>query len=712
MAEFGDTKSRINLRDIKYSYITKKIFSFLNEKQLLKMIIYRKELQKMLSIDIEDYKKISQICKIGEKNGNGKEFIINTNILIFEGEYSKGIRNGKGKEYYLSGKLKFEGVYLKGKRWNGKGYNINGNIEFEIKEGNGYIKEFNFYGKLEFEGDYLNGIRNGKGNEYYNGELKFEGEYLNGIRNGKGKEYNSFGNLIFEGEYLNGIRNGKGKTYNNYGELKFEGEYLNGIRNGKGKEYYNYGKLIFEGEYLYGIRNGKGKEYDNNGRLIFEGEYLNGKRNGKGKDYNYGMSIFEGEYLKGKRWNGKRKEYNNYVESEFEVEYLNGIIWKVNGYNINASNKFEIKHGQGYIKNLIDNNHSFKNTITKKYSHQIEKVFSYNIIKKEKYLLLNNEISFTILCNPKKNYQKELANIDEILKKESKFYQEKDFEDQKLIKGGLFSNIYSSVYIKDKQEVCLKKINIENMKKYYEQNELSENSCERDIKNEIELLKLFSDKANSVKYYGDYDKIVEKTIIMEKCECDLEDFLKKRGAFSTDEIKNIFRDINEIFKIMQQKKIIHRDLKLKNFLVKYLDKEKSKYIVKLSDYGIGKFLNKANKANTFSGYKGTDEYMAPEMALGKTKEYKNNYDIFSLGIILYQLAHNPLNNNLRHPFKIEKDQFLLITYCNLYDKDNYVIDFDESIKCEEYKDLVKLMLKLNPENRLNWDQYFAHPFFK
>jgi len=116
MAELGDTKSRINLRNIKYSYITKKIFSFLNEKQLLKMIIYRKELQKMLLIDIEDYKKISNIYKIVEKTGNGKEFIINSNILIFEGEYLNGKRDGKGKEYYLNGQLKFEGEYLDGKR--------------------------------------------------------------------------------------------------------------------------------------------------------------------------------------------------------------------------------------------------------------------------------------------------------------------------------------------------------------------------------------------------------------------------------------------------------------------------------------------------------------------------------------------------------------------------------------------------------------------
>ena len=33
-------------------------------------------------------------------------------ILIFEGEYLNGKRNGKGKEYYYDEKLKFEGEYL------------------------------------------------------------------------------------------------------------------------------------------------------------------------------------------------------------------------------------------------------------------------------------------------------------------------------------------------------------------------------------------------------------------------------------------------------------------------------------------------------------------------------------------------------------------------------------------------------------------------
>ena len=82
MSEFEYIKSKIDLKDIKSSYIIKKIFSFLDEEQKLKMIVYNKELQKMHLIDIDDYKEISGKYKVGEKNGKGNEYIIDTNILI------------------------------------------------------------------------------------------------------------------------------------------------------------------------------------------------------------------------------------------------------------------------------------------------------------------------------------------------------------------------------------------------------------------------------------------------------------------------------------------------------------------------------------------------------------------------------------------------------------------------------------------------------
>ena len=39
---------------------------------------------------------------------------------------------------------------------------------------------------------------------------------------------------------------------------------------------------------------------------------------------------------------------------------------------------------------------------------------------------------------------------------------------------------------------------------------------------------------------------------------------------------------------MQTESIIHRDLKLENILVKYINKEENKIILKLTDYGISK----------------------------------------------------------------------------------------------------------------------------
>ena len=146
------------------------------------------------------------------------------NMIMMEFYYLKANiwkeKERKGKEYYKNGKLLFEGEYLDGKKWNGIGYNINGNIEFEIKDGKGNIREYKENGILFFEGEYLNGERNGKGKRYFHGNLIFEGEYLNGIKNGKGKQY-SKGNLIFEGEFLN-EKSWNGIGYDKNSNIEFE----------------------------------------------------------------------------------------------------------------------------------------------------------------------------------------------------------------------------------------------------------------------------------------------------------------------------------------------------------------------------------------------------------------------------------------------------------------------------------------------------------
>ena len=211
------------LQGIQLYYFSKIIFSFLEERHKLLLIKYNKSLQMNLDISLNHYKCFSRRYIIYESNVKGKECNGSNDELIFEGEYKKGERNGKGKEYTD--------------------------------------------GKLIFEGEYLNGKRNGNGKEYYwHGKLRFEGEYLNDKKL-KGKIYDKRGKLIYELDNNNGFK----KFYDNDGELIFEGEYINGLRNGKGKEYNGRnGKLKYEGEYINGLRNGKGKEYDRfNGKLIF-----------------------------------------------------------------------------------------------------------------------------------------------------------------------------------------------------------------------------------------------------------------------------------------------------------------------------------------------------------------------------------------------------------------------------------------------------------
>ena len=113
-----------------------------------------------------------------EKNGKGKEYYLGGQ-LKFEGDYLFNYRR-KGKEYYNGGNVSYVGEYLFSHKWTGKGYDKEGNIIYELNEGNGEIKNF-----------------------YDNGQLSFEAKLEKGEINGIAKEYNVDGHIIIEGEYKN-----------------------------------------------------------------------------------------------------------------------------------------------------------------------------------------------------------------------------------------------------------------------------------------------------------------------------------------------------------------------------------------------------------------------------------------------------------------------------------------------------------------------------
>ena len=78
------------LHTIKSKYIFIKISEILCEKKKLNIICYNKKIKKILGINLDDYKKISRKKFVGKRNGRGKEYKIDKNILIFEGKYLNG----------------------------------------------------------------------------------------------------------------------------------------------------------------------------------------------------------------------------------------------------------------------------------------------------------------------------------------------------------------------------------------------------------------------------------------------------------------------------------------------------------------------------------------------------------------------------------------------------------------------------------------------
>lgn len=196
-------------------------------------------------------------------------------------------------------------------------------------------------------------------------------------------------------------------------------------------------------------------------------------------------------------------------------------------------------------------------------------------------------------------------------------------------KGG-FSKVYKATDVVRKREVALKF--------YYGQ------WSERyDMIGEINRMEELI-HPNIIRYY---DATIVETIgaagereriqvgIMEYANAGDITLLFKKA--SKEQLRNIISDILKGLKFLHENDVAHRDMKPKNLL---LHKDGDRLMAKIADFGISKRLGfDDNSAST--QLLGSVEYMAPEQfdpkKYGQNGEITTNIDLWSIGIIIYEL---------------------------------------------------------------------------
>ncbi len=120
--------------------------------------------------------------------------------------------------------------------------------------------------------------------------------------------------------------------------------------------------------------------------------------------------------------------------------------------------------------------------------------------------------------------------------------------------------------------------------------------------------------------------------------------------------------IADVLQVAHDAGIIHRDIKPSNILIAEKSTDSATFEVKIGDFGIGRLESSESLISTpFGGFtetfaptemashSGTRIYMAPELLVGKPASIRS--DIYSLGVVLYQLIvgdlHRPLTADWR-----------------------------------------------------------------
>lgn len=252
---------------------------------------------------------------------------------------------------------------------------------------------------------------------------------------------------------------------------------------------------------------------------------------------------------------------------------------------------------------------------------------------------------------------------------------------------GGFAIVYRVIDQRTNQEYALKVIS----KERYE-GPKGKKSLEK-LNNEISIQRMVN-HPNIVKSYGSFSDEFNYYILLEYCPGKtVYDILlsSENGHLDEAETRKILQDVIRAVIYLHRKHIIHRDLKLENYMIG-VDGS-----VKIADFGISVVL-KHDDEKRFS-LVGTPNYLSPEVLQKVNKGYGYEVDIWSIGVCAFMMltGHPPFEGY------VKRITFEHIKNCDYHFPPNIQIS-------ESAKDFVRTILKIDPNRRPTVIDLANHPF--
>ena len=262
-----------------------------------------------------------------------------------------------------------------------------------------------------------------------------------------------------------------------------------------------------------------------------------------------------------------------------------------------------------------------------------------------------------------------------------KFFDGKYITDCTVIGKGSFSTVYIGQEVETSTPIAIKEIDM---------SVFDEVHLMRELNNMIK-----AQHPNIVRIYHAFMENGFAYLILELCQGGtLASRLRTLQKFTDEQAAVILAPILHAVSFLHSQNIIHRDIKAGNIF--FFDNTPHSRIL-LGDFGFSKQINDQDAATSYAG---TPEYMAPEVikaTYGEYTSYDRKCDIWSIGILAFQLICGYVPFTAKIPLNIIKQI------------EGKKYDFRNN-GGENARDFIRLCLNPEPSQRPEAAELLNHPF--